>query len=262
MPNQNQPLAQSQALPQSQTLPQDQSARLPDLFDDYYHDYHVRDRDGHPLFISAAITSFSIFETRTTKTAPPKIYSHETVLPNSCPHKSPTLYLEFPLNAWNDPAFDEATGRTTRLRWRSDLNVKSLTSLNLKSIADHNFKSSPARVYSGPPLAIPGQIVSPSKDLTYPKDLDPSLPIFRPADPGLIITPAALPPDVTHLFVKIPWRPKKANPEQIEITRRSALSSIVFWAAINDYYRLGVDYWIVPLAKYSPNSAEPPTTAP
>lgn len=227
---------QAQNLPnhaQSSSLPIQASEqswpKIPSALEDYYHDYYVRDQDSRPLFISAAFTGCAISPD----------YSHETILPNSCPHKSPLLYLELPLTAWDDSVFDKESGYASYFTWRSDLDIKSLTRLNFKSLTHHSVTSSPDRIFTASPSAIFGLCPSFDDTLTYPDDLDRALPIFRPIDPDL----------ATYLFVKIPWRPKKSSPTRIEITRHTPLTGLHYWSAINDYYRIGVDYWLVPLAK-------------
>lgn len=202
---------------------------VPDPLKDYYHDYHVYDQSGQPLFISAALTSCSMNPTS----------SHETILPNSCPHKTPLLYFEFSHSVWNHHAFDEKTGRRSCLSWSPNIDVKSLAHLNFKSLAKHSVISTPSRVFTARPSAIFG-ICPPFADyLIYPEGLDHSLPIFRPTDPEI----------ATHLFVKIPWRPKSTTPEHIEIVLRTRLTGLHYWSAINDYYRIGVDYWLVPISE-------------
>lgn len=212
----------------------------PTILDSYYHDYRVLDQSGKILFVSAALTSCSL---------DPK-HSYETILPNSCPYASPLLYLEFSPALWDSPVFDEDSGRSIHLPWRSDLNVKSLTNLSLKTLTHHSVQSSPARVYTARPSAVFGTCPAFSDNLTYPEGLDRSLPIFRPTDPDLITDPANITPDLaTHLFIKVPWRPHSQRPEHTKITRFAPLAGLHYWSAINDYYRCGVDYWLVPLAR-------------
>lgn len=198
----------------------------------YYHDYRIYDQSGYPLFISAALTSCSMRPG----------HSHETILPNSCPHKTPLLYFELSPSVWDNPTFDENTGRYKYLSWDADIDVKSLTQLNFKSLAKHSTISSPSRVFTARPAAIFGLCPSFADYLTYPEGLDRSIPIFRPTDSGI----------ATHLFVKIPWRPTKPTPEHVKITLRAPLAGLHYWSAINDYYRIGVDYWLVPITKKPP----------
>ena len=201
----------------------------PNPLDSYYHDYRIYDQSGTPLFVSAAITRCSMRPG----------YSHETVLPNSCPHKTQLLYLELPVSYWDNPIFDEETGYYSYLHWNPNLDVKSLTGLNFKALTKHSVTSSPSRVFTARPSAIFGLCPSFTDYLVYPDGLDRTLPIFRPVDPGI----------ATHLFVKIPWRPKSPTPKHVEIALRAPLSGLHYWCAINDYHRIGVDYWLVLLAE-------------
>lgn len=204
----------------------------PDPLKDYYHDCHIYGQNGQALFVSAALTGCSM---------DPE-HSHEAILPNTCPHKVSLLYLEFTLAAWNSPTFDEKTGCYSYLSWNSGLDIKPLTHPNFKSLAKHTIVSSPGRVFTASPSVIFGIRPAFDNHLIYPEGLDRSVPVFRPTVRDI----------ATHLFIKIPWRPNKPSPERIEVARRAPLSDFYYWCAINDYYRIGVDYWLVPIAEKPP----------
>lgn len=199
---------------------------------DYYHDCHIYDKDGQALFISATFTECFIGPH----------YSHEAVFSNTCQHKTALLHFEFTPSAWHDTVLNEENGFSPSLHWNSNLDVESLAQLNFESLAEHTAISSPSRVFTAKPAAIFGVRSSFEDNLVYPEGLDRTLPVFRPTDPEI----------ATHLFIKIPWKAKAASPEHIEITSYTPLPGFTYWCAINDFYRIGVDYWLVPLVKRPP----------
>lgn len=201
----------------------------PDPLKDYYHDCHIYNKDGQALFVSATFTECFIGPD----------HSHESIFQNTCPHKTSLLYFEFTPSAWRDTVFNERSGFNSPLHWDSNLDIKSLTGLSLESLTEHNAVSSPERTFTARPSAIFGICPSFDDDLVYPEGLNRALPIFRPTDPGI----------ATYLFVKVPWLPNEDTPERVEITSYTPLTGLHYWCAINDFYRIGVDYWLVPLAK-------------
>lgn len=205
---------------------------MPNNLADYYHDCHIYDQNNQALFVSATFTGCFIGPD----------HSHETIFPNTCSHKTAFLHFEFTPSAWSDTVFDEKHGFSSPLHWDSNLDVESLTRLSFKSLAEHAAISSPSRTFTAKPAAIFGVRSSFKDNLTYPEGLDRTLPIFRLTNPNA----------ATHLFIKIPWEVKEASPEHIKITSYTPLPGLTYWCTINDYYRIGVDYWLAPLIRNPP----------
>lgn len=196
---------------------------LPDPLASYYHDHYIRSETGQPLFVSASFTDCYISP----------IHSHETLLLNSCPHKTIHLYLEIPPDYWENPRFNPETGFTDHITWLDDIDVTALTGHNPTTVFNDRTFSSPLAVY--------GQRPARSSQYTYPIPYDPGIPVFR-------LCPAK---HATDLFIKIPWRTSSieslATSDAIIAKIREQFPKAIYIHAVNTYLSCGVDYWILPI---------------